>query len=318
MTYETPIQFASPSGATLSLRHQLAGTGGRAVILISHGLVEHSGRYGAFAGFLAGRGYHVYAHDHRGHGRSTAPDAPFGRFARQDGGRRVVEDLNAVRDFAAGRHPGLPVIVFGHSLGGNVALAAAEARPDAFDGLAVWNANANPGIPGQALVLILRLERLLKGSDVPSFYGMRLTFDTWAKSPPDAHSAFDWLSREARQVKAYIEDPLCGFQPSVSMWLDVMQLTDEAGRVSALGRLPKTLPVHLVGGGKDPVTRGGETMRWLARRLTSLGIDATDLTIYEDMRHETLNEIGREEAMKAFAAWADGVVTKVSQNRANG
>lgn len=318
MTYETPIEFASPSGAKLCLRHQEAETNGKATVLISHGLVEHSGRYRAFAGFLAGRGYHVYAHDHRGHGKSTALDAEPGRFARKDGARRVVEDLLAVRDFAASRHPGLPIILFGHSFGGNVALAAAEAQPASFQGLAVWNTNANPGMAGKALVLLLKTERFLKGSDVPSFYGMRLTFDTWAKSLPEARSDFDWLSRDARQVKAYVEDPLCGSRPSVSMWLDVLQLAGEAGHVAALRRLPKTLPVHLVGGGKDPVTKGGETMRKLARQLTSLGMNATNLTIYEDMRHETLNEIGREEAMKAFAAWADGVVMKVSQNEANG
>jgi len=318
MTYEMPIEFASPSGAKLCLRHHAAEASGKAIVMISHGLVEHSGRYRAFAEFLAGRGYHIYAHDHRGHGKSTAADAEPGRFARKDGARRVVEDLLAVRDFAAGRHPKLPIILFGHSFGGNVVLAAAETQPAACQGLAVWNTNANPGMAGKVLALLLKTERFLKGSDVPSFYGMRLTFDAWAKSLPDARSDFDWLSRDARQVKAYVDDPLCGSRPSVSMWLDVLQLADEAGQAVALRRLPKTLPVHLVGGGKDPVTQGGQTMRWLARRLTSLGINATDLTIYEDMLHETLNEIGREEAMKAFAAWADGVVVKVSQNKANG
>lgn len=310
MGFETATDLPSPTGATLSLRHAPAEGKARAVVLLLHGLAEHAGRYGHFAAFLAARGFDVYAHDHRGHGGTRAPDAPPGRFAWKDGVRLVLEDVIAVRDFAAGRHPGLPVILFGHSLGGMIALATAEAYPDAFDALAVWNADLNPGLAGQAGALLLKAERFLKGSDVPSAFGPRFTFDTWAKSVPDARTPFDWLSRDSRQVRAYIDDPLCGFDASVSMWLDVLALAGHGGSVAALSRLPKALPVSLVGGGHDPATRNGQAMEWLAGRMKALGMSAVTLLIFDEMRHETLNEIGNVDAMKAFAAWADGVIAK--------
>lgn len=307
MAFEDPTPLASPTGAALNLRHQPAAGGAKAIVLICHGLAEHSGRYGRFAAFLASRGYHVYAHDHRGHGGTTAPGAGLGRFAPQDGARLVLEDVVAVRQHAAAEQPNLPVILFGHSMGGMIAMAAAEAFPALFDGLAVWNADLNPGLAGRAGMLLLKGERFFKGSDVPSRYGPKFTFETWAKAIADARTPFDWLSRDTGAVDAYVNDPLCGFAASVSMWLDVLKLADESGRKEALSRLPRNLPVDIVGGGRDSATDNGRAMVWLARRMQSLGMTRIGLTIHDEMRHETLNEIGREEAMKAFAAWADSV-----------
>ena len=318
MAFDEATRLESPTGATLNLRHVAAAGQPKAIILISHGLAEHSARYAPFALFLASRGYHVYAHDHRGHGHTSAPGAPLGRFAVKDGAELVLRDVIAVRDFAVARHLGLPVILFGHSMGGMIAMATAEAYPQAFDALAVWNAHLNPGLAGQAGMLLLKVERFLKGADVPSLYGPKFTFDTWARSVSAARTPFDWLSHDPKQVQAYIDDPLCGFSASVSMWLDVLRLAATAGRKQALARLPKSLPVHIAGGGQDPATDNGQAMVWLAGRMKSLGMTAVTLTIHADMRHETLNEIGREDAMKAFAAWADGVSKEHSQGIASG
>ena len=312
MDFEHILDLPSPTGATLALRHAGAETDGasaaKAIIIICHGLAEHALRYQRFAAFLASRGYHVYAHDHRGHGHTRAPDAEPGRFARKDGARLVLEDVMAVRDFAVTQNPGLPVILFGHSMGGMIAAATAEAYPTAFDALAIWNAHLNPGIVGKAGIALLKAERFFKGSDVPSICAPKLTFDAWAKSVPGARTPFEWLSRDPREVSAYIDDPLCGLPASVSLWLDVLKLAGNSGKTSMLARLPKTLPVDLVGGGHDPVTDNGKAMTWLAKRMRELGMTSINLTIHAEMRHETLNEIGREDATKSFVAWADGAV----------
>ena len=306
MNFETIRSVESPTGAALAVRQATTvSPPPRGVVIISHGLAEHAARYRPFAEFLAERDYAVYAHDHRGHGATRAPDAPPGRFALRDGGRRVVDDVLAIRNLAASEYPGLPIILFGHSMGGFVAVATAETYPDAFDALAVWNADLHPGLAGAAGRLLLKIERFLKGSDVPSDYGPRFTFRQWANSVPDARSDFDWLSRDAAEVDAYIADPLCGWDPSVSMWLDVIELAATAG--ASLARLPRTLPIQLLGGGHDPATANGKAVKWLARRLARLGFLNVHMVIHDEMRHETLREYGRDEAMQTFAAWADRV-----------
>ena len=77
--------MASPTGAKLHLHYRSPDTDERGVVQINHGLAEHAARYASFAAFLAGQGFHVYAHDHRGHGRTTAPDAPPRAFAARNG-----------------------------------------------------------------------------------------------------------------------------------------------------------------------------------------------------------------------------------------
>jgi len=309
MAFEQELALEASSGATIILRHQPAEGNRRGVFLLSHGLAEHSLRYIGFARALATRGFEIYGFDHRGHGRTRAPDAPLGRFAQRDGEAKVLADLAAVRQFAQAAHPDLPVILFGHSMGGMIAARAAETEPQAYAGLCIWNSHLNLGIAGRAGIALLKAERFFKGSDVPSRLGPAFTFDTWAKSVKNARTDFDWLSRDEAEVAKYIADPLCGFDCSVSLWIDLLGMALAGGLHQNLARLPKDLPINLVGGGQDPATDRGTAMSWLAAQLKSLDIKNVHLTIYPEMRHETLNEFGREQAIIMLADWADGVVT---------
>lgn len=300
----------SPSGAALALRHEPARGEARGILLVSHGLAEHSARYAAFAARMAAEGFHVYAHDHRGHGFTNAPDAPRGQFAPRDGIERVIADMHAVRDHAVSRHKGLPVVLFGHSMGGLLALAFAEAHPSDIDALAVWNSNLEPGLAGRLAQVVLAGERMLKGSDVPSGILPKLTFAAWGKSIPGHRTAFDWLSHEACEVDAYIADPLCGFDVNVSMWIDIFAVTFADASTERLARLPKTLPVHLVGGDEDPATDRGRATLAFAERLKKSRLEDVTTIVYRGMRHETLNESPalRDPAIDAFAGWCRRVV----------
>ncbi|ASW07059.1 alpha/beta hydrolase [Rhizobium sp. 11515TR] len=303
-------RLKSPTGATLAYHHLPAVTDARGILLISHGLAEHSRRYEAFADAMAGQGFHVYAHDHRGHGETIAHDAPIGRFARRDGVGLVIADVLAVRELAASAHPGLPIILFGHSMGGLISLNTVVTHPGKFDAVTVWNSNFNPGLAGRAAQLILKTERMFKGSDVPSGPLPKLTFGTWGQSIANRRTDFDWLSRIPEEVDKYIADPLCGFDASVSLWLDLFELAFRAPQRSYLNRLRRNLPIHLVGGGKDPATDNAKAISWLAKHLKRAGFSRITTEIYPDMRHETLNEIGAEEAISRFADWCRTVVAK--------
>lgn len=305
----------SPTGALLSWRHFPATTDARGIFLISHGLAEHSGRYARFAEAMAGHGFNVFAHDHRGHGATRAPDAPLAMFSSSNGLDKVFADIKAMRALALEAHPGLPVILFGHSMGGLIALNAAETDPGLYDALAVWNSNFRPGLAGRGGQVILKMEKALKGSDVPSPLLSKLTFGAWGQAIKDRKTDFDWLSRDDAEVAKYIADPLCGFDATVSLWLDLMRLAFAGARADRLARLPANLPVHLVGGSADPSTENGGAIRWLASRMKARGMTDVSVTIHEGMRHETLNEIGREKAMADFGAWCRGVVDKSAAGR---
>ncbi|MDX8523447.1 alpha/beta hydrolase [Mesorhizobium sp. MSK_1335] len=308
MPFDKQTRLASPTGADLNLYVRQAAGDPRAVVQINHGLAEHAARYARFADFLSGRGFHVYAHDHRGHGATKAADAPLGKFADNDGIAKVIADVGAVHDLIATEHPGLPVLAFGHSLGASIALNFVLRHSERVHAAAIWNGNFSQGLLGQLALLILGWERMRLGSDVPSRLLPKLTFQAWGKAVPNHRTLFDWLSRDPVEVDKYVADPLCGWDASISMWRDVVNMAQHAGKDSSFAGVRRDLFVNLVGGEKDPASDYGKAVNHLAKRMQAMGFSNLASKVYAETRHESLNEINRDAVMNGFAAWADSVL----------
>jgi alpha-beta hydrolase superfamily lysophospholipase len=309
MPFDTQTSHVSPTGAALNLYATTARGQPRGVIQINHGIAEHAARYGRFAEAMSRRGFHVYAHDHRGHGGTRAPDAPPGIFGKH-GAAQVLADVAAVHDLIAARHGGLPIIVFGHSMGGLVALNFVLDHSERIAGAAIWNANFSAGLLGRLAQAVLAWERFRLGSDVPSRILPALTFQAWAKQIPDRRTDFDWLSRDAAEVDRYVADPLCGWPPSVSMWADVFRLIFLGADDRNLASVRRNLSLNLVGGQKDPATNGGRAVLDLAARLKRMGFSDVTTRIYAETRHESLNEVNRDTITEEFADWAAAVAAR--------
>ncbi|RAZ90700.1 alpha/beta hydrolase [Mesorhizobium hawassense] len=308
MPFDKQTRLASPTGAELNLYVKEASGKPRAVVQINHGLAEHAARYARFADFLSGHGFHVYAHDHRGHGTTKAPEAPLGKFADVDGVAKVVADVDAVHDLIAREHPGLPVIAFGHSLGASIALNFVLRHSQRVHAAAIWNGNFSQGLLGQLALLILGWERMRLGSDVPSRLLPKLTFQAWGKAVPNHRTLFDWLSRDPVEVDKYVADPLCGWDASVSMWRDVVNMAQHAGKDSSFADVRRDLHFNLIGGEKDPASDYGKAVHHLAKRMRAMSFSNLVSKVYAETRHESLNEINRDAVMNDFAAWADSVL----------
>jgi alpha-beta hydrolase superfamily lysophospholipase len=282
------------------------------VLLVHHGLAEHAGRYARFAGEMAAEGFHVYAHDHRGHGSTSAPDAPLKRFARSRGAPKLVADAFAVHDHAEIEHPGLPVVVFGHSMGGLVTLNYAAAHGRLLAGLAVWNSHLTLGLEERVAIVALKVEKALKGSDVPSALFMRATIDAWSRTIEPQRTPSDWLSHDAEAVDRFVDDPLCGWAPTISMAEDVIALVRTGHHAVRAAAVPPALPIHLLGGSADPATDKGRGVEQLTAMLRLAGSRDLSLTIVPGARHESLNEAEpyRGAAMASLVGWLDRVVPR--------
>jgi alpha-beta hydrolase superfamily lysophospholipase len=259
---------------------------------------------------MAARGIHIYAHDHRGHGATTAPDARPGIFAASEGAAKVLTDCTSIHDMIGERHPGLPVIAFGHSMGGLICLNFVLRYPERVAAAAIWNANFSAGILGHVAKAILAWERMRLGSDVPSRILPKLTFEAWGKSIPGAQTPSDWLSRDADEVAKYVADPLCGWDASIGMWRDVFDFIFFGANDANFAKVSKDMPFNLVGGEKDPATAGGKAVTSLANRMVKLGFSDVASKVYAETRHESLNEINRDTVMEDFASWADRVLKR--------
>jgi alpha-beta hydrolase superfamily lysophospholipase len=305
MAFGTIETLASPTGAALRLYVARPAMPPRGIVQINHGLAEHAARYAEFAAFLCDRGFAVYAHDHRGHGHTKAPDAPLGRFGDGPSRRRVIADVAAVHDRIAADLPGLPVILFGHSMGALIAMNFLIDHSARVVGAAVWNGNFTAGLLGSLAKAALAWERFRLGSDVPSRILPKLTFGAWARQVSDGRTDFDWLSRDHAVVDAYVADPLCGWNASVGMWRDVFDMVFAGADDRNLTGIRKDLPFNLVGGGRDPATAIGKTVSDLEGRLRAAGYSNLASTVYPETRHESLNDLNRDEIMQAFADWLE-------------
>ncbi|PCI05529.1 MAG: hypothetical protein COB78_02735 [Hyphomicrobiales bacterium] len=297
-----PEKITSTTGANLNLYVALARNPAKGIIQINHGMAEHGARYERFCDFLNEHGYHAYVHDQRGHGHTKADDAPLGVFAKRDGWQKVLEDVNFINTHIRQRHMGLPVICFGHSMGATIALAYAQTYPDTIDGLAVWNSSETGFMPG-LLRQLLKVERMFKGSDVPSMLAQKLTFEEWNKKFAPNRTQFDWLSHDEAEVDKYVADPLCGFPVCVGLWIDLLSGLSETARSEAIAKIPANLPINLRGGGDDPCSSMGKAATKLDVALRQSGHTNIDVKIIPDTRHECLNEINRNETMNDFTNW---------------
>jgi len=153
--------------------------------------------------------------------------------------------------------------------------------------------------------IILGTEAILRGRQTPSRIATALTFDAWNKTFKPNRTGFDWLSRDEAEVDAYIADPLCGFDASISLWLDVTAAIYFGADDRNLARLPKSLPVHLLGGGDDPCSAKGRAMERLARRMQKARLTDVTCLVLPNTRHESLNEINRDQTTEDFLNWLE-------------
>jgi len=295
--------YQSSSGSKINLYSLLPMGEVRAIIHITHGMAEHALRYSRFASKLANASYAVFAHDYRGHGFTEANDAPQGVFGKSDGFSLVLEDQNEVISLIKERLPNKPIICFGHSLGSIINLNFALKYPNQANAFACWNSGIETGLLPQISRKILALEALIRNPKLPSLFAWKLSFGAWnAKFKPN-RTEFDWLSQDEEEVDLYLEDPLCGFDVSISMWRDILDGVFYAGNKKNLRTLPKELPVHIIGGSQDPCTNNGRDMEKLAVKLQNNGLSDVTCKILEYTRHESLNEINRDQTTALFISW---------------
>lgn len=310
MAFDHQQTLHSSSGAAINVYMRKADAKARGVVQINHGLAEHGVRYARFADALSSRGYHVYAHDHRGHGYTTAPDAPLGVFSFTNGRDKVLSDISTIHEVIRRAHPELPLIIFGHSMGGIISLNHVLNHSSHLAGAAIWNANFSAGALGRVAQAVLAWERFRLGSDAPSRILPKLTFQAWGKKVPNHRTLFDWLSRDPAEVDKYIADPLCGWDASVSLWRDLFGFVFSGADNRNFANIDRDLPFLLVGGEHDPGTDGGKAVTDLAERMTAMGFSDLVSKVYAQTRHESLNTINRDLITLDFLDWADRVTSK--------
>jgi len=291
----------------LSVNHWMPEGPAKAVVMLSHGMAEHSGRYARLAEALCGAGYGLYALDQRGHGR-TADEGTLGLYAETDGWNKVVGDLASLNQHIGQQQPGLPIILLGHSMGSYIAQAYLLHHSASLNGAILSGSNFQPVALYRAARVIARLERLRQGLRGRSALIEFLSFGSFNKAFKPNRTAFDWLSRDPSEVDKYINDPLCGFRCTNQLWIDLLGGLQQISKASNLAQIDPGLPILVIGGECDPVSEG-KRLNSLAQALREAGSQNLHLIIYPQARHEVFNETNRDQVTADVLTWLDQALT---------
>jgi alpha-beta hydrolase superfamily lysophospholipase len=246
---------------------------GRGVVLLVHGLGEHAGRYDTLARLLNAWGFVVRGYDHYGHGHSGGPRGGLTH------AHRLLDDLADVVDSTRRRHPGVPLVLLGHSLGGLVAAALVARGAARVDGLV---------LSSPAFALRLNLLQKLMLMVLP-----RIAPDLSLRNGIDVSK----LSHDPAVVAAYRKDPWVHDRISPRL---ARFMADEAALVrSRAGSWP--VPTLLLFAGADRLVdpRGS---RAFARAAPRLRVSARR---FDRMYHEIFNEADPRPVRAALKEWLD-------------
>ncbi|MDT5195862.1 MAG: hypothetical protein QOH20_2616 [Mycobacterium sp.] len=288
MTSTAPVRFSygSADGRQLAAYRWDAddGQAPSGVVVLLHGMGEHIRRYDHVADALASAGYMVYGHDHRGHGASLVANEEPGDLG-PNGWAALIDDLGLAIDQAKSSHPGLPVVVVAHSMG---SFATQQFLLD-----------HGTDVDAVALIGTAALDLLEPALD-PS---RDLDLSAFNAAFAPARTDFDWLSRDEAMVDAYLADPLCGFGIDAGSTRDMFAGARRLADPAEVARMPRYLPLYIAVGSKDPVNADLALLWPLVDRYRDAGLCDVTIRVYEDARHEVLNEINRRQVIDDLQGW---------------
>lgn len=307
MKYETQ-EFVMSDGNKNIVHSWLPETEVKAVLLISHGMAEHVERYKHFADLLTKDGFAVYGEDHRGHGKTAQlakeeGKGDFGFLAEKDGFFRVVDDIYEEALKLKDMYKGKKLFLFGHSFGSFVTQCFIEKYGSCLDGCIICGTAGPRKATVATAKFIGNCIKKLRGAHSISKTMDSLAFGSYNSHIKKARTKVDWLSRDNNAVDAYIADPWCGFMCTIGFFCDMFAGLSFIHKKESIKGIPQNLPVYFIDGTGDPVGSYSKTVQNLYKIYKENGMADVSLKLYENARHELLNEINRDEVENDAKNW---------------
>lgn len=277
----------------------------RAIMQISHGMVEYIERYDEFACYLAQRGFLVVGNDHLGHGSSVTQESEWGYFTDKKPSETVVADLYQVTRIASSQYPDCPYFILGHSMGSFLLRRYLTLHSETVTGAVICGTGSQPDVVTVFGMFACGLIRMFRGGHHRSSF---LTNAAFGKS----YAAFDktgaepsksWLSKNEESVRAYYNDPRCTFMFTVNGYYGLLSTLWYVNQMKYIRKIRKNLPVFFIAGKEDPVGDFGEGVKKVCAQYRQAGIRDVKIKLYENDRHEILQETDREQVFEDVYQW---------------
>ncbi len=274
----------------------------RAVLQLTHGMVEYIDRYHDFAVFMADNEFAVIGHDHLGHGRSVTSSDKLGYFCDKNGYEIVIEDIFKITQEAHMRWPEKRLFLLGHSMGSFMTRRFLALHASSVSGAVIMGTGFIPaGLAGLGHFLAT-MTAFFRGPYYRSKFLTGLALGGNNKAFEPARTPNDWLSRNTENVDKYQADPLCGYMFTASAYKDFFKFIGLVSREDSFENLPASLPLLITSGELDPV--GGKNACPKVKAVYNrYGLNDVTVRMYPEDRHEILNEIDRDVVYRDLLAW---------------
>ena len=268
----------------------------KAAIVLIHGMAEHKERYFPFMTYLAEQGFACVIPDLRGHGATAASTDELGYFGK-NGRKALVEDVLATVRWAREQYPGMKLFLFGHSMGSLIVRCFVKEYDKEIDGLVVCGSPSQNSAAGPG-VFLTRCIRLFKGDRYRSSLLEQMSTGAYGKKFASEGLTNAWLSTNKANVQAYNNDPLCGFRFTVNGYRTLFQLLRDTYEEKGWAMARPELPIHFIAGAEDPCIGTIKQFSKAVSFIRNRGYRQVTSTVYPRMRHEILNELGREDVWR--------------------
>lgn len=273
------------------------------ILQIIHGMAEHIDRYDELARYYAKKGILVVGDDHLGHGKSVADGGTFGYFCEQDAANVLVRDEHRLKKIMQEQYPGVLYLILGHSMGSFILRNYLFRYGSGINGAIIVGTGMQPKGTVFTARAVTAIQKLFCGSKHVGRFIDKVSFGNYNKRFQPSRTQFDWLSKEESNVDRYIADPLCGFVFTLNGFAALFQLIDNCYDPENMESIPKQLPILMLSGAEDPVGDYGRGVEKAYQFYLKYGMQNVQIKLYENDRHELLNEADREQVYEDIYRW---------------
>jgi len=266
----------------------------KGVIQIVHGLNEHGLRYVEFAEFLNQSGYVVVVFDHLSQGYSRKAEETFVNFGKK-GHLKLVDGLNSIRKYIQKEYPDLPVYAFGHSMGTMILRYYFQTQKNEYKKV-ILNGGGYTSIKGMNMgILIGKFICIFKANRPSKFFDNLFRQTQYKiKEKTEIDHFIEWLTRDKEKTELNKQDPFLFIRLTTRSFLVNIVMIKHINTIENIFNTQLDAPILLLSGSHDPATNFGEGIKELDVLYNKIGIESKYI-IYEEGRHDTLQEINREE-----------------------
>ena len=277
----------------------------KAVVQLSHGMIEMIERYEDFALFLNKHGYAVIGNDHLGHGLTAGNDSDLGYFCPENMSATVVADLHRVTKCAKKRYKNKPYFLLGHSMGSFMARRYLMTYGMDLDGAVLCGTGSQSRAVLAAGRVVSNVLKLLLGDRFRSRLLKMNAFSSYQRRIPNPRTKSDWLTRDETIVDFCVGNKYCNYIFTVNGYRTLFEVLSFIQKPQNIARIPKELPIYFLAGEQDPVGNYGRSVNRIAAAYKKAGIKEVTLKLYPEDRHEILNELDKAQVYDDILAWLE-------------